>query len=120
MAIKLTITSSELLNKKFNNVPRGYDPFDVDEYLDKVIRDYRLVEANCLMEKKEIDKLEVTIKTLESKIKELEIENAKYEQRLKNIKDNKNVTIDNIDLIKRIRALETYIYRTGVNPNTIK
>ena len=41
MAIKLKLNSKEILEMKFPNVPRGYDPLYVDEYLDKVIRDYK-------------------------------------------------------------------------------
>ena len=120
MAIKLNLTSKELLEKKFPIAPRGYDAQEVDEYLDKALRDYRIIENNCLVEKQEIEKLKNQIKDLETEKKKLEIENAKYEARFKDIKDNKNVTVENIDLMKRIAVLEKFIYKTGTNPKTIK
>ena len=120
MAIKLTLTSEELLDKKFAASPRGYNPLEVDQYLDLVLRDYRLIEQNCLVEKKEIERLNETIKELEKKINALEIENVKYQKRFEDIKDNKNITIDNMDLYKRISALEKALYRLGINPQTIK
>lgn len=120
MAIKLNLSAQDILDMKFSVAPRGYDSLQVDEYLDKVLRDYRLIESNCLVEKKEIDKLTAQLKQVEEEKKALEIENAKYKKRFEDIKDNKNVTVENIDLIKRIGVLEKYIFKTGVNPKTIK
>ena len=36
MAIKLVLSSEEIYNKVFPIAPRGYDAFEVDEYLDKI------------------------------------------------------------------------------------
>lgn len=120
MAIKLNISSEELLNTKFKAAPRGYEPLAVDQFLDRILRDYRTIEANCLVEQREIDRLNNQLKELEEVNKKIEIENAKYEARLKDIGDNKNVTVENIDLIRRIRVLEKALYKVGINPNTIK
>ena len=65
MAIKLKLNSEEILQTKFPNVPRGYDPLYVDEYLDKIIRDYRLVEENYLVDNSEIDAYKDKIYALE-------------------------------------------------------
>lgn len=120
MAIKLSISSQELLDKKFSVAPRGYNPLEVDQYLDRILRDYRTIESNSLMPQSEVDSLKQQIHDLEEAKKKLELENAKYEARLKDIADNKNVTVENIDLIKRIRALEKALYKQGINPSTIK
>lgn len=120
MAIKLKLNSQQILDQKFNAVPRGYNPLDVDRYLDLVLSDYRVIEANCLMAKKEIEEKDERIRVLEEEKKRLEIQNAKYEKRLEDIKDNKSVTVENIDLIKRISVLEKFIYNHGWNPKTIK
>ena len=40
MAIKLVLTAEQIGNKIFKGVPRGYDPYEVDKFLDMVIRDY--------------------------------------------------------------------------------
>ena len=40
MAIKLKLKAEEIANYKFRNVPRGYDAFEVDKYLDQIIKDY--------------------------------------------------------------------------------
>ena len=120
MAIKLNLNSKEILEMQFPNVPRGYDPLYVDEYLDKVIRDYKLVESNCLIESSEVDSLKSKIASLEKELDKLKIENEKYASRLKDINENDNVTIGNIDLIKRINVLEKFLYQHGYIPSQIK
>ena len=120
MAIKLNLNSKEILEMKFNNVPRGYDPLSVDEYLDRIIRDYKIVEANYLVEATEVDSLKSRIAALEKELQELKIENEKYASRLKDINENDNVTVDNIDLVKRINVLEKFLYQHGYIPSQIK
>ena len=120
MAIKLKLNSKEILETKFPNVPRGYDPLYVDEYLDKIIRDYKVMESNVLIDKKEIQNDKDKIASLEKENEELKISNSKYEGRLKDIKENDNVTVENIDLVKRINQLEKFLYQHGYVPDQIK
>ena len=120
MTIKLKLNSQEILETKFPNVPRGYDPLYVDEYLDKIIRDYKLVESNYLVEKKVIDNYQEKISDLEKEIQDLKIEVSKYEARFKDIKDSDVVTMDNINLVKRINVLEKFLYQHGYMPDKIK
>ena len=120
MAIKLKLNSKEILETKFPNVPRGYDPLYVDEYLDRIIRDYKLVESNYLVEKNVIDSLKEKIATLEKENEKLKIENEKYASRLKDINDNDNVNAGNIDLVRRINQLEKFLYKHGYMPDQIK
>lgn len=120
MAIKLNLNSKEILEMKFPNVPRGYDPLYVDEYLDKIIRDYKIIEANHLIENSEIDSLKTKITALEKENENLKIDNEKYASRLKDINENDNVTTSNIDLIKRINVLEKFLYQHGYIPSQIK
>ncbi len=54
MAIKLVLSSEQIGNKIFKGVPRGYDPYEVDKFLDQVIMDYERVEGNYLMGKAEV------------------------------------------------------------------
>ena len=120
MAIKLKLNSKEILETQFPNVPRGYDPLFVDEYLDKIIRDYKIVEANCLLEEKEVTNFKERIEELEKENGELKISISKLESRLKDINENDNVTVDNIELLKRINVLERFLYQHGYMPDKIK
>ena len=120
MAIKLTLTSKEILEKVFQGAPRGYDPYQVDEFLDKVLKDYVEIESNFLMKKEEIDALNAKVESLKKEKQQLEIELGKYKERFSNIKASDVVTSDNIDLIKKVNKYETFIYKMGYNPHTIK
>lgn len=120
MAIKLTLTAKEILDKSFPGVPRGYDPLLVDEFLDKIIKDYVTVENNVLDEASVIAKLTQEVEKLKKEKQDLEIENGKYKERFSNIKATDNVTADNIDLIKKINKYEKFIYQMGYNPKNIK
>ena len=120
MAIKLVLTAEQIGNKIFKGVPRGYDPYEVDKFLDQIILDYERVESNYLATQTEIDALKKRITTLEGEKAELEIELGKFKSKYSKIKPTDNVTDDNINLIKRINTLEKFLWQNGFNPNTIK
>jgi len=120
MAIKLVLASEEILNKKFKIAPKGYEAFDVDEFLDRVLRDYRTVESNYLMAAREIEDLNKRISELEEINRNNELLIGKYRKRLENIKESDDVNEGNIDLIRKIRAYEKFLWNNGYNPNTIK
>ena len=120
MADKLNYTSESLLNLKFTKDVRGYDPLEVDETLDKVIEDLRVYEKYKKNTDEYIRKIEREIYDLNQKINALEIENAKYSKSLENIGDNPAASKENIQLLKRISALEDALYKLGGNPSKIK
>ena len=120
MAIKLVLSAEEIGNKVFKGVPRGYDPYEVDKYLDQIIADYERVETNCLLAKEELENLNRKIANLEKEKKSLELELGRFKTKYSNIKPSDNVTDDNINLIKRINALERFLWQNGFNPSTIK
>lgn len=121
MAIKLTLCSKEILATVFSGAVRGYNPLEVDSFLDNVIRDYQIIESNYLITKSDIENMQKKIDELEGKNQQLEIENKRYETRFEGIRDNdKSVSADNINLVKRISALEKFLWKQGFNPNTIK
>ncbi len=120
MAIKLVLSADEIGNKVFKGVPRGYDPYEVDKYLDLIIMDYEKVENNQLMSNAEIEALKKKIASLEKDKSNLELEIGRYKAKYSNIKPTDNVTEDNINLIKRINALERFLWQNGFNPTLIK
>ena len=120
MPLKLKLTSKALLDKQFQGSTPGYNPLQVDEYIDKIIKDYKMVEENYLVLKKEYDDLLAQVSKLEEENKELNIEILKYKGRLSNVKEADNVTSENIDLLKRINSLEKFIYDKGFDPTKVK
>ena len=120
MAIKLILSSKDILNQVFKGVPRGYDPYQVDKYLDQIISDYQKVEQNILLTQEDNQKLLNRIKELENKNNSLELELGKYKSKYAGIKPTDNVNDDNLRLIKRINTLETFLWQNGFNPDRIK
>ncbi len=118
--IKLNLTSQDILNKQFKPSKSGYDSYEVDEFLDNIINDYRLVEKNMLLKKKQYDDLLKQFHETKEQKDKLEIKNRSYEDKLKDINDTSKVTIDNIDLIKKIDRYERFLWKQGINPNNIK
>ena len=118
---KMNFTSEELLNKKFSDAPRGYDPLEVDKVLDQIIEDYEkfekgssgnAVDSATLKEIEELRKANADLKA------ELDKEKNKWKYISRDYKD---IHIDNYELLQRIGRLESIIYeRLNMNPDEIK
>ena len=120
MADKLNFTSKSLLELEFTKNVRGYDPLQVDQALDKVIEDLIHYEKFYEDSVKYIQELESKIYSYRQKEKENEVEFSKLKNRLADIKDDSNVSKENINYLKRINALEKALYQLGVDPSKIK
>ena len=121
MALKLFLNSQTIMNHIFPVVGKNaYDATEVDKFLDSIIQDYKKVEENSLILKKEYEELTAKNRNLEQEKRKLEVELEKYKARFANIKSSDNVTNDNIELVRRINALEKFLWTHGYNPDTIK
>ena len=121
MAIKLFLNSQAIINHVFPLTHKNsYDATEVDKFLDVIIQDYRLVETNILILKNDYDSLKEKNRTLEGEKRHLEVELEKYKAKFANIKSADGVTIDNLEYVKRIGALEKFLWAHGFNPDTIK
>ena len=121
MAVKLFLNSQTIMNHIFPVVGKNaYDATEVDKFLDSIIQDYKKVEENSLILKKEYDDLTSKNRKLEQEKRNLEVELEKYKARFANIKSSDNVTNDNIELVRRINSLEKFLWAHGFNPDTIK
>ena len=121
MAVKLFLNSQTILNHTFPITHKNaYDAEEVDRFLDMVIQDYKLVEASVVIPVNEYETLKQKNKVLESDKRKLEVELERYKARFTNIKSSDNVTTDNIELVRKINALEKFLWAHGYNPDTIK
>jgi len=120
MDTKLALSYKAVISKTFKKAIKGYDALDVDEFFDRVALDYRQMESMSTEIKPYIAQLETMIKMQKDKIGTLEIENAKLQKRLGNIKDDAQVSSQNIEYLKRIDVLEKELYRLGKDPSKLK
>ncbi len=115
--MELKLNAKEILDKAFTKNVKGYNALEVDEFLDIIIKDYQRVqrytrEMNILNQA-----LEKEVNKLKSEVKNLELDNARLNSITKNIKADDEVSVSNIDLIKRINYLEELCYSNGISPN---
>ena len=121
MAVKLFLNSKTILDKTFPITHKNaYDAEEVDKFLDMVLQDYQVVESNTLVPTKEYEALKEKNRILESEKRKIEVELERYKARFTNIKSSDNVTTDNIELVRKINALEKFLWAHGYNPDTIK
>lgn len=119
MANNLNHTSAELLDLVFKKNVKGYDADQVDMVLDQIIEDYTYYEKFRSEATPYIVELEKKIREQGEKIKNLELENAQYKNRLSGIRDNAQVSSSNIEHLNRITRLENALYKLGVDPTKI-
>lgn len=117
---KINFTSKELLDKRFSNTPRGYDPLEVDKVLDKIIEDYETYEN--IPVGMDSEKTLRELKELKEANEQLKAELEKEKNKWKYIsKDHKDIHIDNYELLQRIGKLEMIIYeKLHMNPEEIR
>ena len=120
MPTKIHFKSVDLLNVKFDKNVKGYDAYQVDFTLDRVISDYRFYESFYKEAKDYIAKLECEVRKLKEEDRKKDVELAKYKNRFEGIKDDSNVSRENLSLLKRIDRLERELYARGVDPNKLK
>ncbi|MBR4421188.1 MAG: DivIVA domain-containing protein, partial [Erysipelotrichaceae bacterium] len=81
---------------------KGYDPAEVDAFLDSVLEDYQIMENN-------VQQLLDTVSSLQEKIKELTSKNIELESK-KMVFDLSNTTsYSSVDLLKRVSRLEEIV-----------
>ena len=118
--ISLQLDSKIILDKVFNPSTPGYNALEVDEFLDKIISDYKIVESNFLANQKDVDNLTSEIQQLRKTIETLDIENKSLKSKISGISDVSKVNYTNIEMVKRINNLEKALWKLGVNPTNIK
>ena len=119
---KTNFTSEELLNKKFSYSKNGYNALEVDKVLDQIIEDYEKYELSSNPSGVDIEKLAKEIDSLRKENQDLKAELEKEKNKWKYIsKDNKDIHIDNYELLQRIGKLEMVIHeKLNMNPDEIK
>lgn len=120
MEVKLLLTPQKIVDKEFKGKKMGYDPLEVDEFLDLVIKDYALMEQYLQEVKTSVIELQKTCKIYKERLDSAEVQNEILNDKLKNISENDSgVNMSNIDLLKKISLLEQALFKAGIDPNSI-
>ena len=116
----IALNAEKILKKAFTPNVKGYDPDQVDDFLDLIGADYIAFEKYYRESKQYIIDLETRLRKAKEAAAEMELELAKLRKRVEGIRDGENVTTENIELIQRVRRLESELFRLGINPDTLK
>ena len=119
MAKDLKFSSKDIENIKFKAVAHGYDPLQVDQVLDEIIKDYEKIESDGGLSSQELLN---QIAELKKQNQTLSEELQKERNKIKYLpKDQKEVHIDNLVLLQRVGKLESIIFeKLNMNPDDIK
>lgn len=116
--MKLNLKPKDVLEKNFKVKPNGYDAKEVDEFLDVVLNDYKVIDDVLNNLNNEIETLNKEISSLK---RDLEISKQNtLKQKNQTFVVNDYSRLDNIDLLKKISSYEIKLYELGVDPSKIK
>ncbi|WP_429970915.1 cell division regulator GpsB [Fructilactobacillus sp. Tb1] len=126
----IKFTPKEILQKEFKQKMRGYDPTDVDSFLDDVIKDYENFQKDISEKDQQVDQLNAENRQLKSRIIELEnqvannttavkpnesldSQSSRQEPVQRNEEPVENVS--NMDILKRLSNLERKVFGESNN-----
>lgn len=115
----ITLTSTKIYEKVFTPNVKGYDPEEVDRFLDDIISDYIAFEKYFRESRDYILSLEESLRKEKENNRLLTVDNARMQTRLEGIKEGDDVNSSNIELIQRVRKLELALWRLGQDPSKI-
>ncbi|WP_071847233.1 cell division regulator GpsB [Alkalibacterium sp. 20] len=93
------LTQKEILEKDFKTKMRGYDPTEVDEFLDVVIKDYDAFQKEIEQLKTENDRL---LDKVDEQSKQMTTQSSNSGQTKSNV--------SNFDILKRLSNLERHVF----------
>ena len=100
---KLELTPEKILNMQFNVDFKGYDPNEVDSFLDVVLEDYQKMEDN-------VQELLDLVASLQEEVSKLHNENISLAGKQRAIDLGNTTSYSSVDLLKRISRLEEQVY----------
>ncbi|MDO4198603.1 MAG: DivIVA domain-containing protein [Erysipelotrichaceae bacterium] len=100
---KLNLSPEDIVNQQFDVAFKGYDPAVVDSFLDTVLEDYDIMEAN-------VQELLDMIASLKEQVKELSEENKDLKARRSAFDLSNTTTYSSVDVLKRLSRLEEMMY----------
>ena len=104
---KLQLNVQKILDKEFNIDFKGYNATEVDYFLDIVLSDFEVVEEIVAELTAQNNSLKSANQQLKNRIEQLEREKLVKENNIRSLEDSSS---SNIDILKRLSALEKEVY----------
>lgn len=102
---KINLTPRDIVDKHFQTKMRGYDPTDVDEFLDSVIQDYESYVKELRRLQNENDRL---VSKVDELTKQVAVGKSGQAARPAN-------AMTNMDILKRLSNLERHVFGAQLN-----
>lgn len=99
----LVYSPKDILQQEFKTKMRGYDPVEVDEFLDNIIKDYETYSKELLALQEENDRLS-------AKVAQLSKTQGAAQTRVQQTEAPKSVAVTNFDILKRLSNLEREVF----------
>ncbi|MBA5275725.1 cell division regulator GpsB [Enterococcus hirae] len=100
---ELVYSPKDILQQEFKTKMRGYDPIEVDEFLDNIIKDYETYSKKLLALQEENDKLS-------AKVAQLSKTQGAAQTRVQQVETPKSAAVTNFDILKRLSNLEREVF----------
>ena len=110
--MKLLLTSKDILNKQFKKNVKGYDPLEVDMFLDQVLKDYKVIDNVVVNLNDKIVELKKQNQELEKEVDSLKTQIAK--------KGKQTFVVNDYSRLDNLSLYENKLYELGVDPSKIK
>lgn len=99
----LVYSPKDILQQEFKTKMRGYDPVEVDEFLDNIIKDYETYSKELLALQEENDRLS-------AKVAQLSKTQGAAQTRVQQTEGPKSAAVTNFDILKRLSNLEREVF----------
>ena len=99
----LVYSPKDILQQEFKTKMRGYDPVEVDEFLDNIIKDYESYNKEILALQEENDRLS-------AKVAQLSKTQGAAQTRVQQTEVPKSAAVTNFDILKRLSNLEREVF----------
>lgn len=99
----LVYSPKDILQQEFKTKMRGYDPVEVDEFLDNIIKDYETYSKELLALQEENDRLS-------AKVAQLSKTQGAAQTRVQQTESPKSAAVTNFDILKRLSNLEREVF----------
>ena len=112
-------TQKDILERVFKQkrMGVGYDPADVDSFLDDIIKDYGVFGSRVEQLKSEVARLQVALKDAQDQLVAVKQQQsvapqqpAQTASQPQPVEDQRQTAVTNLDLIKRVANLERVVF----------